>query len=62
MNDSYGVLAVWDDPAFVRDVSLGRFGRAEQGHPTSQPSHVLQSILKALRLKFPALVNNQNQR
>lgn len=56
MNDSSGTdhFAVWDDPAFVRDVSLGRFGREAQGQPTSEPSHVLQRILKALRLKSPA--------
>jgi hypothetical protein len=56
MNDSYetGHFAIWNDPAFVRDISLGRFGRAEPGQPASEPSHVLQRILKALRPKFPA--------
>lgn len=55
MNDSYGPdhSVLWDDSSFVRDVLLGRFGRAEQGQPTSEPSHVLQRILKALRLKSP---------
>jgi hypothetical protein len=28
MNDSYETdqFAIWNDPAFVRDISLGRFG------------------------------------
>jgi hypothetical protein len=54
MNEGHGTdrFPGWDDPAFVRDISLGRFGRSEQGQPTSEPSHVLRRILKALRLKF----------
>ncbi len=35
--------SVWNDPEFVRDVSSGRFGRAEQVQVTPKQSHRLKS-------------------
>ena len=55
MNAVYGAdyFAFWNDPVFVRDISLGRFGRTENGEPAGKPSDVLHRVLKALRLIFP---------
>jgi len=55
MNGVYGTdfFAFWNDPVFVRDISLGRFGRTEKSEPAGKPSDVLHRVLQAFRLIFP---------